>query len=64
MSEVTTIGLDVAKNLFHAHGTDTSGRPLFSRKISQTKLVEFFAKQPPCLVAFSRHIASLSFRQT
>jgi transposase len=51
MSEVTTIGLDIAKNVFHAHGTDTSGRPLFSRKISRTKLLEFFAKQPPCLVA-------------
>jgi len=51
MSEVTTIGLDIAKNVFHAHGTDTSGRPLFSRKISRTKLLEFFGKQPHCLVA-------------
>lgn len=51
MSEVTTIGLDIAKNVFHAHGADTSGKPLFSRKISRTKLLEFFAKQPPCLVA-------------
>lgn len=51
MSEVITIGLDIAKNVFHAHGTDTSGKPLFSRKISRTKLLEFFAKQPPCLVA-------------
>jgi transposase len=51
MSEVTTIGLDIAKNVFHAHGADASGKPLFSRKISRTKLLEFFAKQPRCLVA-------------
>ena len=51
MSEVTTIGLDIAKNVFHAQGADTSGRLLFSRKISRTKLLEFFAKQPSCLVA-------------
>lgn len=51
MSEVTTIGLDIAKSVFHAHGADASGRPLFSRKISRTKLLEFFAKQPRCLVA-------------
>lgn len=51
MSEVSTIGLDIAKNVFHAHGTDTSGRPLFSRKISRTKLLDFFAQQPRCLVA-------------
>jgi transposase len=51
MSEVTTIGLDIAKNVFHAHGADASGSPVFSRKISRAKLVEFFAKQPRCLVA-------------
>ena len=51
MSEVTTIGLDIAKNVFHAHGADASGRALFSRKISRTKLLEFFAGQPQCLVA-------------
>jgi transposase len=51
MSEISTIGLDIAKNVFHAHGADASGRALFSRKISRTKLLEFFAKQPRCLVA-------------
>lgn len=51
MSEVTTIGLDIAKNVFHLHGADAGGSALFSRKISRTKLLEFFAKQPPCLVA-------------
>jgi transposase len=51
MSEVTTIGLDIAKNVFHAHGADKSGRALFSRKVSRTKLLEFFSKQPRCLVA-------------
>ncbi len=43
MSEVTTIGLDIAKNVFHAHGADASGSPVFSRKISRAKLLEFFA---------------------
>lgn len=51
MPEVTTIGLDIAKNVFHAHGADASGRALFSRKISRTKLLEFFARQPRCIVA-------------
>jgi transposase len=51
MSEVSAIGLDIAKNVFHAHGADDSGRPLLSRKISRQKLLEFFSKQPRCLVA-------------
>lgn len=50
MSEVSIIGLDIAKNVFHAHGADAGGIALFCRKISRTKLLEFFAKQPPCLV--------------
>jgi transposase len=51
MSEVSTIGLDIAKNVFHAHGVDGNGRTLFSRKISRTKLLEFFARHPHCTVA-------------
>lgn len=51
MSEVSTIGLDIAKNVFHAHGVDERGRSLFSRKISRTKLLDFFAGQPRCVVA-------------
>ncbi len=51
MNEVTTIGLDIAKNVFHAHGADASGRQLFSRRITRAKVLEFFAGQPRCLVA-------------
>lgn len=51
MSEVSTIGLDIAKQVFHAHGADERGHALFSKRISRGKLLEFFAAQPRCLVA-------------
>lgn len=51
MAEVSTIGLDIAKRTFQAHGADASGNVVFRRKISRTKLLEFFAAQPHCLVA-------------
>lgn len=51
MNEVTTIGLDIAKQVFHAHGADASGAMVFSRRISRAKLVGFFASQPRCMVA-------------
>lgn len=51
MSQVTTIGLDLAKQVFHVHGADSSGRPLFSRRIARAKLPSFFAAQPKCTVA-------------
>ena len=51
MEEVTTIGLDIAKQIFHAHGADASGAPVFSRRITRAKLIPFFASQPRCVVA-------------
>ena len=51
MSKVTTIGLDIAKSVFHAHGADERGAMAFSRKLRRGKLLEFFAGQPRCMVA-------------
>jgi transposase len=51
MSEVTTIGLDIAKLVFHAHGADERGFAVFSKRISRGKLLDFFAAQPRCVVA-------------
>lgn len=51
MPEVTTIGLDIAKNVFHAYGADERGHVLFSKKLSRGKVLDFFAAQPVCTVA-------------
>ncbi len=51
MGEVTTIGLDLAKQVFHVHGADASGSALFSRRLTRSKVIAFFAAQPRCLVA-------------
>ena len=51
MSEVSTIGLDIAKHVFQAHGADASGRVVFRKKITRSKLIEFLASQPRCMVA-------------
>lgn len=51
MGEVSTIGLDLAKQVFHAHGADASGTPMFSRRITRAKVIPFFASQPRCVVA-------------
>ena len=51
MSEVATIGLDIAKSAFQAHGADEHGQTVFNRKIARTKLLAFFAGLPACLVA-------------
>ena len=48
--QVTTIGLDLAKNLFQVHGADAQGRPVLKRRLAREKVLEFFANLPPCLV--------------
>jgi transposase len=51
MTEVSTIGLDLAKNIFQAHGADAAGAVIFRKKLRREQVLEFFSTQPPCLVA-------------
>ncbi len=51
VAEASTIGLDIAKHVFQAHGADSSGRVVFRKRITRAKLMQFFASQPRCLVA-------------
>jgi transposase len=47
---VTTVGLDIAKRVFYAHGVDRNGKTVMQRKLTRGKVLEFFAKLSPCLV--------------
>jgi len=48
--EVVTIGLDIAKSVFQAHGVDAAGEVVVRRRLTRSKLLDFFDKQPRCLV--------------
>src|SRR3954453_14336042 len=50
MGEISMIGLDIAKHVFHVHGVDASGAPVLRRQLRRGKIEEFFAKLPPTLV--------------
>jgi len=47
---ITTIGLDLAKNIFQACGVTADGDIAFNRPLRRAGLLKFFEKQPPCLV--------------
>ena len=51
MGQAHTIGLDIAKRVFQAHGADASGRVVFRKRLVRAKVLAFFAAQPPCTVA-------------
>jgi len=51
METVSIIGLDLAKNVFQAHGARADGSTAFRKKISRAQLLSFFASIPKCRVA-------------
>ena len=62
MGQVVTIGLDLAKSVFQVHGVDAAGEVVVRRQVRPSQLLQFFARQPACLVgmeacASSRHWA-------
>jgi len=50
MEQLTTIGIDLAKNVFQLHGVDASGGAILKRKLRRGQVLEFFARRDPCLV--------------
>src|SRR6516164_3248419 len=48
--QVTTIGIDLAKNVFQVHGVDANGKVVFNRPLQRSRVLAFFAKLPPCLI--------------
>ena len=50
MSDVTTVGIDLAKNVFSLHGVDAEGAVVLRRSVNRAKLLELVAQLPPCLI--------------
>jgi transposase len=50
MKQITTIGLDLAKQVFQVHGAEADGSPVVNRKLRRADVLAFFEKLPPCLV--------------
>src|SRR5229473_2185446 len=49
--DIRTLGIDLAKNLFHVHGVDGQGRTIVQRQFRRRQLLPFVARLQPCLVA-------------
>ncbi len=48
--QITTIGLDIAKNVFQVHGVDAEGQPVLRKKLRRGQVLKFFATLERCLV--------------
>ncbi len=48
--KITTIGIDLAKEVFQIHGVDEHGKAVLRKQLRRSKMAGFFANLEPCLI--------------
>jgi transposase len=48
--QITTIGLDIAKNVFQVHGIDAKEKMVVRKQLRRSQVIAFFKALPPCLI--------------
>jgi transposase len=48
--EITTVGIDLAKNVFQIHAVDEHGKVVLKKQIKRDQMAEFFVNLPACLI--------------
>ena len=48
--QITTIGLDIAKNVFQVHGIDAAEKVVVRKQLRRGQVLAFFEALPRCLV--------------
>jgi transposase len=50
MAQVTTLGIDLAKNVVCIHGVDVDGNVVVKKRLARQKVLPFVAQLSPCLI--------------
>jgi transposase len=48
--QITTIGLDIAKNVFQVHGIDSNEKVVVRKQLRRSQVMRFFQELSPCLI--------------
>ena len=48
--QITTIGLDIAKNVFQVHGIDVQEKVVVRKQLRRSQVMAFFEALSPCLI--------------
>ena len=48
--KITSVGIDLAKNVFQLHAVDERGKIVLRRQLRRDQMAAFFANLPPCLI--------------
>lgn len=49
--QITTIGLDIVKNVFQVHSVDAAGEVVLRKRLRRGEVLRFLATLSPCLVS-------------
>ena len=48
--QITTVGIDLAKNVFQVHGVNAHGKAVLRKSLRRHQVAAFFASLAPCMV--------------
>lgn len=48
--KITTVGIDLAKNVFQVHALDERGKAVLCKQLRRTQVAAFFGNLPPCVI--------------
>jgi Transposase and inactivated derivatives len=48
--KITTVGIDLAKNVFQVHGVNERGKTMLKKQLKREQMMPFFTNLPPCLI--------------
>ena len=48
--KITTVGIDLAKNVFQLHGVDELGKAVLRKQLRRAQVTVFFGNLPPCVI--------------
>ena len=50
MTDITTVGVDLAKSVFQIHGVDAEGAIVVRRQLRRSQMLDVFQRLAPCLI--------------
>ncbi|RFC31337.1 MAG: hypothetical protein DID91_2727704291 [Candidatus Nitrotoga sp. MKT] len=53
--KITTIGIDLAKEVFQVHGVDRCGKAVLRKQLKRKDMAKFFANIEPCLIGMEAY---------
>ncbi len=48
--KITTIGINLAKEVFQIHGVNVHGKVLLRKQVRRSEMAKFFTNLEPCLI--------------